>query len=228
MEPITTTPGGTTDRAIVGVFDDRSAAERAVEALYGAGFSDQHIGFVIRGADDVRGGMIVDAEGTKDGKGAVTGAVTGGMLGGILAAAIAVLIPGVGPVVAGGVMAAFFGGAIAGTAVGGIFGAMQGLGVSEDEAKYYEKEFQSGRAIVAVKAGARASDAAAILRKHGGYDLQNRPIADVHHSVGVEGDAARHPEIARHLLVRAIVRHPIDGPVEAARHVQGSVRTEGH
>lgn len=25
-----------------------------------------------------------------------------------------------------------------------------------------------------VKAGARAADAAAILRKHGGYDLQNR------------------------------------------------------
>ena len=71
MDPITPTPAGSTDRAIVGVFDDRSAAERAVDALYQAGFSDQHIGFVIRGADDVRGGMIVDAEGTKDGKGEI-------------------------------------------------------------------------------------------------------------------------------------------------------------
>src|SRR5690242_12414709 len=92
-----TTPGGTTDRAIVGVFDDRPSAERAVDALYQAGFTDDHIGFAIRGADDVRGGMIVDAEGTKDGKGALTGAVTGGVLGGVLAAAIAVLLPGVGP-----------------------------------------------------------------------------------------------------------------------------------
>ena len=157
-----------TQRAIVGVFDDRRAAERAIEALGNAGFNHDHIGFVIRGADDVRGGMIVDAEGTKDGKGAVTGAITGGMLGGVLAAAVAVLIPGVGPVVAGGVLAAFFGGAIAGTAVGGIFGAMTGLGISEDEARYYEQEFQSGRAIVAVRAGDRAAEAANILVVHGG------------------------------------------------------------
>lgn len=171
MDPIIPTSGGASERAIVSVFDDRGAAERAIDALFQAGFSDHHVGFVIRGADDVRGGMIVDAEGTKDGKGAMTGAVTGGMLGGILAAAIAVLIPGVGPVVAGGVMAAFFGGAIAGTAVGGIFGAMQGLGVSEDEARYYEKEFQSGRAIVAVKAGTRSAEAADVLVRHGGRSV---------------------------------------------------------
>jgi hypothetical protein len=168
-----------TQRAIVGVFDDRRAAERAIEALGNAGFNHDHIGFVIRGADDVRGGMIVDAEGTKDGKGAVTGAITGGMLGGVLAAAVAVLIPGVGPVVAGGVLAAFFGGAIAGTAVGGILGAMTGLGVSEEEAKFYEQHFNEGKAIVAVKPGNRAAEAGEILRRHGGYDLQNRQVSPV-------------------------------------------------
>jgi hypothetical protein len=168
MERSTTTPTGTMDRTIVGVFDDRTAAEQAVDALHCAGFSDEHIGFVIRGADDVRGGMIVDAEGTKDAKGAMTGAVTGGMLGGVLAAAISVLLPGVGPVVAGGVLAAFFGGAIAGTAVGGIFGAMTGLGISEDEARFYEREFHSGRAIVAVRPAGRAPEAADLLLRHGG------------------------------------------------------------
>jgi hypothetical protein len=118
------------DRAIVGVFDDRLAAEATVDSLLQAGFHHDQIGFVIRGADDVAGGMITDAEGTKDGKGALTGMVTGGMLGGVLAAAVSLLLPGVGPVLAGGVLAAFFGGAIAGTAVGGIFGAMKGLGIS--------------------------------------------------------------------------------------------------
>jgi hypothetical protein len=67
------------------------------------------------------------------------------------------------------------GGAIAGTAVGGIFGAMTGLGVSEEEARFYEQEFHSGRALVAVRCGPRAADAAEILRRHGGYDFQNRP-----------------------------------------------------
>src|SRR5688500_6893726 len=115
--------------------------------------------------------MGTDATGIKDAKGAVTGALTGGVVGGVLAAAAALMIPGVGPVLAGGVLASFFGGAIAGTAVGGILGAMTGLGVSEEEARFYETEFQSGRAIVAVKPGARMNEAADILRRHGGYDM---------------------------------------------------------
>jgi hypothetical protein len=118
--------------------------------------------------------MITDATGTKDGKGAVTGAVTGGVTGAVLAAAASLLLPGVGPVVAGGILTMAFGGAVAGTAVGGLLGAMKGLEVSEEEAKFYDTEFQSGRAIVAVKPGLRAADAAAVLRKHGGYDLETR------------------------------------------------------
>ena len=174
----TTTTGTTTgtpasERAVVAVFQDRMAAERAVDALEQAGFGHDHIGFALRGAEDVAGGMITDSVGTKDGKGAVTGAVTGGMLGGVLAAAVSLLIPGVGPIVAGGVLASFFGGAIAGTAVGGIFGAMTGLGVSEDEAKFYDKEFQSGRAIVAVRAGGRAQEAADTLTRHGGQHVHS-------------------------------------------------------
>ena len=108
------------------------------------GFAHDQVGFVIRGTDAIRGGMIVDTLGTKDGKGAVAGAVTGGVIGGVLAAAVSLLIPGVGPIVAGGVLAASFGFAIAGTAVGGILGAMAGLGVSEEEAKFYEREFNEG------------------------------------------------------------------------------------
>ena len=183
MNASTHSPGGSTDRAIVGVFDDRIAAERAVELLHRAGFSEDHIGFVIRGADDVAGGMIVDAQGTKDGKGAVTGAVTGGMLGGVLAAAVSLLIPGVGPVLAGGVLAAFFGGAIAGTAVGGIFGALTGLGISEDEARFYEKEFHSGRAIVAVKPRGRWQEAADLLVRSGGQHVH----AELHSPIPTDG-----------------------------------------
>jgi len=171
------------DRAIVGVFNDRTAAEQAVDWLEQAGFREDQIGFALRGADDVAGGMIVDATGTKDGKGALTGAVTGGMLGGILAAAISILLPGVGPVVAGGVLAAFFGGAIAGTAVGGIFGALTGLGISEDEARFYEKEFHSGRAIVAVKPKGRWQEAADIMVRAGGQHVH----AELHSPVQTGG-----------------------------------------
>lgn len=117
----TTTPRTT----LVGVFDDRIAAEQAVSELERNNFKSDQVGFAIRGTGDPeQKGMISDAEGTKDGRGAITGAATGAGLGAILGAAAAFLIPGFGPVVAGGILAMAFGGAIAGTAVGGIFGAM--------------------------------------------------------------------------------------------------------
>jgi len=166
-------------RALVGVFDDRLSAEQAVDALHRAGFPHDQVGFAIRGTDAIRGGMIVDTIGTKDGKGAAAGAVTGGMIGGVLAAAVSLLIPGVGPIVAGGVLAAFFGGAIAGTAVGGILGAMAGLGISEEEARFYEKEFNEGRAIVAVKAEDRSGQATQILLEHGGKHIHMEPRSPV-------------------------------------------------
>jgi rhodanese-related sulfurtransferase len=171
------------DRAVVCVFDDRVRAEEAVDALLQAGFAHDKVGYVIRGADAVAGGMITDAAGAKDAKGAVAGALTGGVVGGVLAAAVSLLIPGVGPVLAGGILASFFGGAIAGTAVGGILGAMAGLGISEEEARHYEKAFHEGRAIVAVKAGARAADASEILLRTGGRNVH----AEAHSPVRTHG-----------------------------------------
>lgn len=167
------------ERAIVGVFQDRLEAERAVDALYQAGFDADRIGFAIRGADDVAGGMITDASGTKDGKGVAAGAVTGGVVGGVLATALSLVFPPIGPIVVGGLLATFFGGAIAGTAVGGILGAMTGLGVSEDEARFYEKEFREGRAIVAVKAGSRTADAADVLTRFGGRHVHAEATSPV-------------------------------------------------
>jgi hypothetical protein len=159
---------------LVCVFEDRYEAERAVDELETAGFRHDELGYAIRGEDAVRGGMITDTVGAKDGRGAATGAITGGVVGGVLAAAVALVLPGVGPVLAGGVLASFFGGAIAGTAVGGILGAMRGLEISEDEAKFFETKFHEGKAIVAVKPGNRATEAAEILRRHGGYDLHSQ------------------------------------------------------
>ncbi|HLL88334.1 MAG TPA: hypothetical protein VK324_03430 [Tepidisphaeraceae bacterium] len=158
---------------VVAAFEDRAQAERAVDELEAAGFDADRIGFALRGSDVARGGMATDAEGTKDLTGAAGGALTGGMVGGVLATAAALLVPGVGPIVAGGLLASFFGGAIAGTAVGGILGAMQGLGVSEDEAQHYERQFHDGKAIVAVRAADRGAEAADVLRRHGGHDVHD-------------------------------------------------------
>ncbi|MBC8107117.1 MAG: hypothetical protein H7Z14_11045 [Anaerolineae bacterium] len=164
---------------MVGIFDDRLAAERAVDELTQSGFNKDQVGFVLRGSDVTSGGMLTDTVGAKDGKGAVTGAVTGALAGGLTAAAVTALIPGVGPILAAGTLAMFFGYAAAGAAIGGIFGALTGLGISEDEARYYEKAFTEGKALVAVKPGTRAAEAGQILRRHGGYDLQNQTDSSI-------------------------------------------------
>jgi len=164
-----------TRAVLVAVFDDRMEAERAVDELEQVGFSHHDIGFALRGSDVVRGGMLTDAVGAKDDRGMVTGAVTGGLVGGLIGAAAALVVPGVGPVLAAGVLATSLGYAGAGMAIGGILGAMTGAGLSEEEARYYEKQFHAGKAIVTVDARGRDLEVAEILRKHGGYDMRTCP-----------------------------------------------------
>jgi hypothetical protein len=162
-------------KTLIAIFDDRMEAERAVRDLEADGFKPDDVGYVVRGSDVGQGGMITDTVGAKDSKGALAGAVTGGLaggaLGGILGAAATALLPGVGPIIAAGTLAMFLGYAGAGVAVGGILGAMMGLGISEDEARQYEQMFNEGKAIVAVRNGNEVAQE--ILARHGGYHIRN-------------------------------------------------------
>lgn len=160
---------------VVGVFDNRDQADRAVEELRRVGFRDDEIGYAMRGGETT----IAKDSGNAAGEGLATGAVIGGLVG----AAAALLIPGIGPVVAGGVLASVLGGAAVGAAAGGILGALVGMGIPEDEATYYEGEFQAGRILVTVRADGRAVEAREVMRRFGAYDVEDRatamPRADV-------------------------------------------------
>jgi uncharacterized protein (TIGR02271 family) len=156
---------------VVGVFRDRDLADRAIDELHRLGFSDDEIGFAVRDGDSTIG---VDNEPGDAGSGAVTGAIAGAGVGGFIGAAVALLIPGFGPVVAGGILASILGGAVVGAAAGGILGALVGLGVPEEEARYYENEFNAGNIIVTVKAGTRYDEARQILFRNGAYDVTDR------------------------------------------------------
>jgi len=177
---------------LVGVFDDRYQAERAVDELEQSGFNKDQIGFALRGSDVVSGGTLTDAVGAKDGEGAVAGAVTGGIVGGLFGAAVALAIPGVGPLLAGGILATALGYGAAGVAVGGILGAMTGAGLSEEEAQFYERQFNEGRALITIRAGAREAEAAAIIIRHGGYDIHTYN-ARIGSSSGASSIDAQHP-----------------------------------
>jgi uncharacterized protein (TIGR02271 family) len=160
---------------VVGVFESRDAAERAVDALRQAGFRPDQIGFAMRGGGDVPAGAVDTVESSNAGAGAATGAILGGLLG----AAAALLIPGIGPVLALGTLGgSVLTGAVAGSALGALAGALIGMGIPEEEARYYEGEFQSGRAIVTVKAESRVGEAEQILRRFGAHDVNSRQPVD--------------------------------------------------
>ncbi len=156
---------------VVGVFERRDQAQCALEGLRRAGFKDDQLGMAMRNEE----GMAPDVKDTKAGEGAVTGAVTGGILGGLLGAAVSLLVPGIGPILAAGVLATTLAGVAGGVVAGGLIGGLVGMGVPEDEARFYDQEFQAGRVIVTANAGDRYDEAFNILRDCGAYDMNSRP-----------------------------------------------------
>ena len=65
--------------------------------------------------------------------------------------------------------------------MGGIVGALVGMGIPEPEAQAYQREVEAGRHLVTVKANGRYSEAVAILAANGARDVvrqagQPRPV----------------------------------------------------
>jgi hypothetical protein len=160
------------------LFTDRMDAERAINDLHAAGFTNAQVGVALR--DRTEQGALVEDSGANPVEGAVSGAVGGGLLGGLtgfLAGLVAaILIPGVGPIVVGGTLASALAaaggtamaGAGIGAATGGILGALAGMGFTDEEARYFDTGFRSGGTLVTVQAGSRADEAKRILQRHGG------------------------------------------------------------
>jgi hypothetical protein len=157
---------------LVGVFADRRQAEQAVEELRRAGLEYEQMGVAVRDDSEVAAGGEKKTEAEE---GAAIGAAAGAGVGGLWALGIASgLLPAIGPVVAGGLLASVLASAAGGAAAGGLAGALVGLGIPEEEARFYESEFKGGRTVVAVRADSHYPEALAILRRHGAYDYDPR------------------------------------------------------
>lgn len=163
-----------TDReTVVAAFHSHAEAQKAVRELKAAGFSDEQIGIATK---DHEGSYQEQTEGNMAGEGATAGAVGGlgaGALWGL--GIVAGVLPAIGPVIAGGALAAIAASAAGTAAAGGLIGALVGLGIPEDEAEYYESEFNNGRTIVTVKCGkAKCSQAHGILDDSNAFDFNRR------------------------------------------------------
>src|ERR1700761_426171 len=150
-------------KTLTRVYNDYASAEATVRELKDAGLGDSHIGIVASNVDGWHkpGGSDVDPEHDKDRDGKddrAEGAVTGGGLGAIaggaagVAAGLGMLaIPGIGPVVAAGWLAALAAGAVGGGVAGGIVGALVESGTSKENAELYAEALRRGGAIVTAK-----------------------------------------------------------------------------
>lgn len=153
-------------KKIVGVFESEQEASRAITELQDFGFPPEDISVVTRDREDLQ--TITEDTGTKAPEGVAAGAATGGMLGGVaglLAGIGALAIPGIGPILAAGPIAATLAGAAVGAGAGGLVGGLIGLGIPEEEAKEYETYVDKGKILVIVDARGRDRDI---------YDVFNR------------------------------------------------------
>lgn len=138
-------------KSVFCIATSRDQADRIVEALKNANFSNNDISVLFPDKDSTRD--FAHEKNTKAPEGAVAGAGTGGLIGGTLgwiAGIGALAIPGVGPFIAAGPILAALSGAAVGAAVGGIAGGLIGLGIPEFEAKRYEGKVKAGNILISV------------------------------------------------------------------------------
>ncbi|MFK0278658.1 general stress protein [Ensifer sp. NPDC090286] len=165
-------------KTVTGLFDDYADARAAVTALEDRGVPSDDISIVSNNAADRYGSTDESNAAEGAGTGAGIGAAVGGV-GGLLTGLGVMAIPGVGPVVAAGWLAATAAGAaagaVAGGAAGGIIGAMTEAGVPEEHAHVYAEGVRRGGAVVTARVdNALYSDAEAILRRGSWVDPVQR------------------------------------------------------
>lgn len=165
-------------KTVIAVYETLQIARDVVSDLVDAGFDRNEISLVASDSrneytryvgDDTQGEEMASSAGT----GAGIGAVVGG-IGGLLVGLGALAIPGIGPVIAAGPLAATLAGAGIGAAAGGILGALTELGVPEDDANAYAESIRRGNVLVAARVSDdRVNEATRIMEREGMFDLNH-------------------------------------------------------
>lgn len=158
--------GGMGNQAVIGVFDSKNQAEQAIQALRQQGFTNENISIVTKKGGQQEGGEYVEDDITD---GALTGGTLGG-IGGLILGAGALAIPGVGPIVAAGPIAAALGGAVA----GGVAGGLIDWGIPAEVSRHYEQQVARGGILAVVHTDSqKVNQAAQILRQSGAKDVES-------------------------------------------------------
>jgi hypothetical protein len=177
--------------AVFGIYPHRASFEYAFGVLKNEGFRDTDVSVLLQENSGTKD--LVTQKATKAPEGAATGAGSGAVVGGAigwLAGTGALAIPGLGPfLVAGPIIATLAGIGVGGT-VGGLSGALIGLGMPEYEAKRCQGRIEKGGILLSVHCDSTnwvnkakfllrstgAEDVSATVESAADYDDSDRPM----------------------------------------------------
>lgn len=166
-------------KTVVALYDDLENARESVDELVEAGFTRSDISLVARDVTGEYGSYLEEYDeaeevGEAAAGGAVGGAVVGGLMG-LLVGLGAFAIPGLGPVIAAGPVAASLAGAGIGAATGGLLGALVEWGIPEAEAGYYAEGVRRGGTLLSVRVPEdRVEDVVSILNEYDPVNIERR------------------------------------------------------
>jgi hypothetical protein len=167
------------------LYNSYTEAREAVLRLEAAGVKHGDISVIASNADNwysadrKAGTRDLDRKDDRSeaaGTGAGVGAAVGGAAG-LLAGLGLMAIPGVGPVVAAGWLAATLTGAVAGGATGGIIGALTQAGVGKEEADLYAEGLRRGGAVVSARVADGDAARLQALMDHSSVAIADRSAA---------------------------------------------------
>lgn len=164
---------------ILATFDNVDDALDAISELSESGYNRSDLGLALYDPKNQYAAYI-DNDVTGE-EGASFGAVMGGLFGAVVGLA-AITVPGIGPVIAAGPLAAAAGalagagiGAASGAVTGGITGSLVKLGIPQEDTDYYAESLRQGAALLTVTAHEFDSDRAIhIVRKYHPIDVDRR------------------------------------------------------
>src|SRR6266850_5951809 len=136
-------------QTVAGIFATRGDAERAAAQLEALGIPRDRITLLSPGTDPHKAMPVDDGERPGVGRaiGAVVGAGTGAAVGFPLGAAVTMMIPGIGPIIASGIIGALLFGA-GGAAIGATLEESLVAGMPHDDLFLYEDALRRGHSVV--------------------------------------------------------------------------------
>ena len=136
---------------VMGIFRRQAHLEMAIDSLKIEGFRTADVAALLPSTNSTRG--FAHEKATKSPEGAAIGGASGLLLGGALGwltGVGAIVSPGLGILIAAGPIVSLLAGAGLGGTIGGLAGALTGMGFPEYEAKRYEGQIHRGGHLLSV------------------------------------------------------------------------------